>query len=323
MIAGFRFLYPMALLAFPLILVFLWWSRKGREARRRSLGYSSLMLLEWSKAAVPLRLSRRGDLWYVVFWALLLLTLARPQQSLGEKPQTREGIDILLCLDTSQSMEAQDLLPNRLEAAKQVSKAFVTSRKDDRIGLVVFSGFALTQCPLTTDHATLLRFIDSLRPGMIPLQGTAIGNGLATSVNRLKDLPGKSKVIILLTDGRSNAGEIDPLQAADLAASLGIRVYPIGAGTDGMGGAIPGLMGAGGIDMETLTKMAERTGGKAFRATNNEGLIEIYGEIDRLERVKREEKPEILYRELMVVPGLAALAVLAYLLGARLRRETL
>lgn len=322
--AGFRFLYPMVLLAFPLILAFLWWSRKGREARRRSLGYSSLMLLEWSKAAVPLRLSRRGDLWYVVFWALLLLTLARPQQSLGEKPQTREGIDILLCLDTSQSMEAQDLLPNRLEAAKQVSKAFVTSRKDDRIGLVVFSGFALTQCPLTTDHATLLRFIDSLRPGMIPLQGTAVGNGLATSVNRLKGLPGKSKVIILLTDGRSNAGEIEPLQAADLAASLGIRVYPIGAGTDGLGvGGVPGLMGAGGIDMETLTKMAERTGGKAFRATNNEGLIEIYGEIDRLERVKREEKSEILYRELMVVPGLAALAVLAYLMGARLRRETL
>jgi Ca-activated chloride channel family protein len=155
---------------------------------------------------------------------------------------------------------------------------------------------------------------------MIPIQGTAIGNGLATSVNRLKDIPGKSRVVILLTDGRSNAGEIEPLQAADLAASFGIRVYAIGVGTDGAGG-LAGLMGAGGIDMETLTTMARRTGGKAFRATNNQGLVEIYSEIDRLERVKREEKPEILYRELMVFPAMAAMMVLAFLMGQRLRRE--
>jgi Ca-activated chloride channel family protein len=311
---------PQALLALPLILIFLWWSFRGRAARRRSLGFSTLLLLEWSKSAVPLRLSRRTEILHVLFWSLLLLTLARPQQSLGEKPQTKEGIDILLCLDTSQSMEAQDLLPNRLEAAKAVSKAFVESRKDDRIGLVVFSGIALTQCPLTSDHGTLQSFIDNLRPGMIPIQGTAIGNGLATSVNRLKDLPGKSKVIILLTDGRSNAGEIEPLQAAELAASYGLRVYAIGVGTEDSG--LTSLMGgAGGIDMETLTKMAQRTGGKAFRATNNQALVEIYNEIDRLERVKREEKPEILYRELMIFPGMAALLILTFLMGGRLRRE--
>jgi Ca-activated chloride channel family protein len=316
----FKLLYPQALLAWPAILLFLWWSHRGRTARRRSLGFSNLMLVEWSKSAVPLRLSRRTEILHALFWALLLLTLARPQQSLGEKPQTKEGIDILLCLDTSQSMEADDLLPNRLEAAKAVSKAFVESRKNDRIGLVVFSGIALTQCPLTTDHATLQSFIETLSPGMIPIQGTAIGNGLATSVNRLKDIPGKSRVVILLTDGRSNAGEIEPLQAADLAASFGIRVYAIGVGTDGAGG-LAGLMGAGGIDMETLTTMARRTGGKAFRATNNQGLVEIYSEIDRLERVKREEKPEILYRELMVFPAMAAMMVLAFLMGQRLRRE--
>lgn len=317
---GLKLVTPQALLALPIILLFLWWSHRGRLARRRSLGFSSLLLVEWSKSAVPLRLSRRTEILHVLFWALLLLTLARPQQSMGEKPQTKEGIDILLCLDTSQSMEAEDLAPNRLEAAKSVSKSFVGSRKDDRIGLVVFSGIALTQCPLTTDHGTLQTFIDTLSPGMIPIQGTAIGNGLATSVNRLKDLPGKSKVIILLTDGRSNAGEIEPVQAADLAASFGIRVYAIGVGTDGVG-SLGGLIGAGGIDMETLNEMAKRTGGKAFRATNNQGLTEIYSEIDRLERVKREEKAEILYRELMVFPGMGALMIFVFLMGRRLRRE--
>lgn len=320
--ATWRLVHPEYLLAFPLILLFLWWSHRGRTARRRSLGFSSLMLVEWASSSVPLRLSHRTEVLHALFWALLLLTLARPQQLLGEKPQTKEGIDIILCLDVSLSMEADDLVPNRMEAAKQVSKVFVESRKDDRIGLVVFSGFALTQCPLTTDHRTLDRFIDTLAAGMVPLQGTALGNGLATSVNRLKEQPGNSKVVILLTDGRSNAGEIEPLAAAELAASFGIRVYAIGVGTDGPS-ALAGLMGAAGIDMETLTAMAKATGGKAFRATNNQGLAEIYSEIDRLERVKREEKVELLYRELMAVPGLAALIVLSWVMGARLRREGL
>lgn len=317
-----RLLHPEFLLALPLILIFLWWSVKGRNARRSSLGFSSLHLVEWSTSAIPLRLSRRTEILHLLFWTFLLLTLARPQQSLGEKPQTKEGIDILLCLDTSTSMEADDLLPNRLEAAKQVSKDFVGRRPNDRIGLVVFAGIALTQCPLTSDHQTLELLIESLRPGMTGRDGTAIGNGLVTCVNRLKDLPGKSKVIILLTDGRSNAGEIEPLQAAELAASFGIRVYAIGAGADASGG-LAGLMGGGGIDMETLLAVAQKTRGKAFRATNNAGLSEIYDEIDRLERVKREEKPEILYRELMAVPGMAALMTLCLLLGGRLRRETL
>lgn len=315
-----RLMHPEYLLAFPLILLFLWWSARGRAARRASLGFSNLSLVEWSSSAVPLRLSRRTEILHAVFWLCLLLTLARPQQSLGEKPQTKEGIDILLCLDTSTSMEADDLLPNRLEAAKQVSTSFVEKRPSDRIGLVVFAGIALTQCPLTSDHNTLRVLIENLRAGMTGKDGTAIGNGLVTCVNRLKDLPGKSKVIILLTDGRSNAGEIEPLQAAELAAEYGLRVYAIGAGSDG-GGGLAGLMGAGGIDMETLHAIALKTGGKAFRATNTDGLSEIYDEIDRLERVKREEKPEILYRELMAVPALTALAVLSFLLGGRLRRE--
>lgn len=320
---GFKLLYPQALLALPLILIFLWWSQRGRAARRRSLGFSSLLLVEWSKSAVPLRLSRRTEALHVLFWLFLLLALARPQQSLGEKPQTKEGIDILMCLDVSSSMTAEDLLPNRLEAAKKVSVDFVEKRPNDRIGLVIFSGIALTQCPLTSDHTTLKTFIERLQPGMIPQNGTAIGNGIAASTNRLKDIPGKSKVVILLTDGRSNAGEIEPLQAAELAANYGLRVYAIGVGTD-EGGSLSALVGGmGGIDMETLSAVAKRTGGKAFRATNNEGLTEIYAEIDRLERVKREEKPEILYRELMVVPGLIAFALLLFLTAGRWRRELL
>ncbi len=315
-----RLLHPEVLLAIPVIFLFLWWSHKGRTARKHSLGFSSLLLLEWSSSAVPLRLSRRTEVLYAVFWTLLLLTLARPQLSLGEEPQAKEGIDILLCLDTSSSMEADDLLPNRLEAAKKVSQEFVKQRPDDRIGLVVYAGIALTQCPLTIDHRTLQVLLERIYPGVTQRDGTAIGNGIATCVNRLKDLPGKSKVVILLTDGRSNAGEIEPVKAAELAASFGIRIYAIGVGTDG-GLGLAQMMG-GGIDMESLMTIARTTGGKAFRATNNQGLEEIYSEINRLEKVKREQKPKILYRELMIYPGLAALLLLFFLLGRRQRRES-
>ncbi|MFA5508491.1 MAG: VWA domain-containing protein [Vulcanimicrobiota bacterium] len=312
-----RFLHPEVLLAIPAVLLFLWWSRSGRVARRKSLGFSSLYLVEWSTAVTPLRLSRRLDLIHLLFWVLLLLGLARPQQSLGEKPEPKKGIDILLCLDTSTSMDAPDLRPNRLEAAKVVSKAFVKSRPDDRLGLVVYAGIALTQCPLTTDHTTLDLLLGRIFTGITQQDGTAIGNAIATCVNRLKDLPGQSKVVILLTDGRSNAGEIEPLKAAELAAEYGIRIYAIGVGTDSNSGFLMGV----GIDMETLTEVARTTGGKAFRATNNQGLEEIYSEIDRLEKVERQEKPEILYRELMVYPTSAAFLLLCYLLWRRHRRD--
>lgn len=312
-----RLLHPEVLLLLPAVLLFLWWSRQGRSAKRKSLGFSSLHLLEWSTSVVPLRLSRRTDLLHLAFWALLLLTLARPQVSLGEKPQTKKGIDILLCLDTSSSMEARDLAPNRLEAAKAVSKAFVKSRPDDRLGLVVYAAIALTQCPLTTDHATLELLLDRIYPGITQRDGTAIGNAIVTCVNRLKDLPGSSKVVILLTDGRSNAGEIEPLKAAELAAQYGIKIYAVGVGSDAVGGMLP----ATGIDMETLMQIADSTGGKAFRATNNEGLQEIYNEIDRLEKVDRKEKPQILYRELMVYSGVPAFLLLIPLVWKRYRRE--
>lgn len=312
-----RLVHPEVLLLLPLILLFLWWSRKGRTARRKSLGFSRLHLLEWSKSVLPLRLSRRTDVLHLLFWSLLLLTLARPQLSLGERPQPKLGIDILLCLDTSSSMQARDLQPNRLEAAKAVSEAFVKSRPDDRLGLVVYAGIAVTQCPLTTDHGTLELLLKRIFPGILQRDGTAIGNAIVTCVNRLKDLPGSSKVVILLTDGRSNAGEIEPVKAAELAAEYGIKIYAIGVGTE----IAPGLLRGAGIDMETLNEIALTTGGKAFRATNNEGLKEIYQEIDRLEKVERKEKPEILYRELMIYPGMLAFLLCLPLLWKRYRGE--
>lgn len=314
-----RLLHPYVLLFIPLIALFLWWSRQGRPAKRKSLGFSNLMLLEWSHSVVPLRLSRRTDILHFLFWTFLLLTLARPQMSLGEKPRVKKGIDILLCLDTSTSMKAPDLQPNRLEAAKAVSKAFVKSRPDDRLGVVVYASIALTQCPLTTDHATLDVLLDRVYAGMTQRDGTAIGNAIMTCVNRLKNIPGKSKVVILLTDGQNTGGEIEPDKAAEIAAKYGIRIYSIGVGTDD-----PLGLGSGqrtGLDMETLNKISEITGAKAFRATNNEGLKEIYDEIDRLEKVERKEKPQILYRELMVYPGLIALCLLMPLLWKRYRGE--
>ena len=312
-----RFVHPEILLGIPAILIFLWWSKSGRLARRKSLGFSSLYLVEWSKSVTPLRLNRRTDLVHLIFWILLLVAFARPQQSLGEKPEPKEGIDILLCLDTSTSMEARDLRPNRLEAAKTVSKSFIQSRPDDRLGLVVYAGIALTQCPLTTDHATLELLLARIFTGITQRDGTAIGNAIATCVNRMKDLPGESKVVILLTDGRSNAGEIEPVKAAELAAEYGVRIYAIGVGTENDSGFMYGA----GLDMETLHQIAMTTGGKAFRASDNQGLEKIYSEIDRLEKVEREEKPQILYKELMIYPASVAFFLLCYLLWRRHRRS--
>ena len=312
-----RLLHPEVLFLLPLIALFLWWNKKGRTARRKSLGFSTLFLLEWSRSVTPLRLSRKTDWLHALFWLALLLCIARPQQSLGEKPQTKKGIDILLCLDTSTSMDARDLKPNRLEAAKSVSQAFVESRPADRLGLVVYAGIALTQCPLTTDHKTLELLLGRIFTGITQRDGTAIGNAIVTCVNRLKDIPGDSKVVILLTDGRSNAGEIEPVKAAELAAEYNIRIYSIGVGTETNTGFLQGV----GIDMGVLTDIARTTGGKAFRATNNVGLEEIYREIDRLEKIEREEKPEILYRELMIYPGLFAFILLCFLIWKRHRGD--
>ena len=224
--------------------------------------------------------------------ALLITALARPQTTNSWNKSTTEGIDIVLSVDISTSMLAEDLKPNRLEAAKDVAASFINGRPTDNIGLVVFAGESFTQCPLTTDHAVLQNLLKDIHCGMIE-DGTAIGHGLATSVSRLKDSQAKSKVIILLTDGTNNRGEIAPVTAAEIAQAYNIRVYTIGVGTKGQA-PYPFRTSIGikyqnvpvDIDEPTLTRIAQITGGLYFRATNNAALKEIYQEIDQLEKTK-------------------------------------
>jgi len=232
----------------------------------------------------------------MVAFALLIIALARPQSTLNWKNEKTEGIDIVLALDISSSMLARDFEPDRLEASKDLAIQFINGRKNDRIGLVVFSGESFTQCPLTTDHNVLINLFRDIESGIIE-DGTAIGMGLATAVNRLKDSKSPGKVIILLTDGVNNAGTIAPITAAELAQTFGIKVYTIGVGS--MGQAPYPVNTPYGvqlrnmpveIDEELLENIAQSTGGKYFRATNNDKLQQIYEEIDQMEKIEIEVK---------------------------------
>ena len=223
---------------------------------------------------------------------LLSIALARPQLSNRWQSQSTEGIDIMMALDVSGTMLAEDLKPNRLEAAKEVATDFVINRPNDNIGLVVFAGESFTQCPLTTDHAVLVNLFQSVKFGLIE-DGTAIGLGLANCVNRMKDSPTKSKVIILLTDGSNNRGDITPQTAAEIAKTFGIRVYAVGVGSHGQA-RVPVqtpygtqyMMMDSEFDEVTLRNIAQTTGGEYFRATDNRSLRRIYEQIDQLEKSK-------------------------------------
>lgn len=228
---------------------------------------------------------------------LLITAIARPQSSTSSQEVSTKGIDIVLAMDISGSMRAKDFEPNRLEAARGLALDFVDGRKTDRIGLVVFAGEAFTQCPLTTDHSVLKNLFQDIEFGMIE-DGTAMGSGLATAVNRLNESKAKSKVVILLTDGVNNSGNIPPLTAAEIAESYGVKVYTIGVGTNGKA-SMPVQTITGQtvfrktdvyIDEETLTQVAEQTGGQYFRATDNESLKKIYSKIDELEKTEVEVK---------------------------------
>ena len=232
----------------------------------------------------------------ILVMALIIVAIARPQSTLNWKNEESEGIDIVLALDVSSSMLARDFEPDRLEAAKDLAIQFIAGRRNDRIGLVVFSGESFTQCPLTTDHSVLINLFKDVKSGIIE-DGTAIGMGLANAVSRLKDSDAKSKVIILLTDGVNNQGAIAPATAADLAQTFGIRVYTIGVGTEGVapypmntpfGVQLRNMPVE--IDEEVLTEIAQKTGGEYFRATDNEKLKQIYEQIDKLEKSKIEVK---------------------------------
>lgn len=227
---------------------------------------------------------------------LLLTALARPQTSYDEQKMTTEGIDIVLAMDVSSSMLAKDFSPNRLEAAKKEAMNFIDDRPHDRIGLVVFSGESFTQCPATIDHAILKTQLSQLKNGLLE-DGTAIGMGLATATQRLKESLAKSKVVILMTDGVNNKGLVDPLTACDIAMQFNVRVYTIGIGTNGKA-MTPVAMSPSGeliydyqdvqIDENLMKDIAKKTGGQYFRATDNKKLNEIYGQIDKLEKTKIE-----------------------------------
>ena len=228
----------------------------------------------------------------MVLIALLRVVLARPQSTNSWQNSSTEGIDIMLAMDISSSMLAQDLKPNRLEAAKDVAASFINGRQNDNIGLVVFAAESFTQCPLTTDHTVLLNLFKDIQPGIIQ-DGTSIGLGLANAVSRIKDSQAKSKVIILLTDGVNNAGEIAPVTASEIAKTFGVRVYTIGVGTQGEA-PYPFQTAFGiqyqnvpvEIDEPTLKQIAATTGGQYFRATDNASLKAIYEEIDQMEKTK-------------------------------------
>lgn len=249
--------------------------------------------------------------------ATLIVALARPQQVEHNSRTNTEGIDIVLAIDVSGSMLARDFKPDRITAAKEVAGTFIADRRGDRIGLVAFAGEAYTQSPLTTDQGTLQTLLSRIRSGLIE-DGTAIGNGLATAINRLRESNAKSKVVILLTDGENNAGQIAPMTAAAIARAQGIRVYTIGVGTRGKApypyldifGNITYQMADVKIDEKSLTEIARTTGGKYFRATDKAKLQAIYDEINQLEKSRVEITESTLYHEEYLPWAVAALLLL-------------
>jgi len=294
MFKDITFAYPWVfyfLLLVPLLAFY--YFRYGRK-KENSIIYSSLNPFRNLPKSWRERIKYLPVILRLLALALFIIALARPQSFTSGENIYSEGIDIAMVLDISSSMLAEDFSPNRLEASKKVINNFVGDRISDRIGLVVFSREAFTQCPLTVDYSVLGDLLKEVKSGMIE-DGTAIGNAIANAVNRLKDSPAKSKVIILVTDGVNNAGEVNPLSAAEIAKTFGIKIYTIGVGT--IGEAPYPVQNAFGpryqmvpveIDEPLLNKIASETNGKYYRAVNNRKLQEIYDEIDRLEKTKVE-----------------------------------
>ena len=249
---------------------------------------------------------------------MIVVAIARPRSSEKMEKIDTEGIDIVLAMDVSTSMLARDLTPDRLNASKDIAIEFISQRPSDRMGIVVFAGESFTQCPLTTDRATLINLMKEVQTDLIE-DGTAIGNGLATAVARMKDSDAKSRVIILLTDGVNNRGEISPQMAAEIAKTYGVRVYTIGVGKEGMA-PYPAMTPWGveiqqvkvEIDEKLLSEIAESTGGRYFRATDNTNLAEIYSEINKMEKARTTVDSFPIYKELF--GKYALLALLALLL---------
>jgi len=321
------FVHPWFLLLLPLPFLLLWLRGRSQRARTAAAAWSKLdrqtlhptsrtraaAFLPWARALVL---------------SFLVVAVARPRPGEREIEMTSEGIDIVLALDISGSMKAEDFQPqNRLHVAKKAAATFIDGRPGDRIGLVVFAANSFTQCPLTTDHEVLKRLLDEVDFGDVK-DGTAIGMGIVNAVNRLEDVPAKSRVVILLSDGQNNAGSVDPITAARLAQSVGVRIYTIGVGSDDDAPfpvddpvfgrryvRLPSM-----VDDATLTKVAEGTGGQYFRATEARALEEIYARIDSMEKTEIETREWMNYSE---TGSYLALPALALLLGEILLSATI
>jgi Ca-activated chloride channel family protein len=326
-----RLAHPYYLLLLLIIPGLIWWSLKGQKRRRGSLIYSDLGLVHRAPTSRSPALYRLPLALRVLAIFLFVLALARPQAGRHGQEILTEGIDILLCLDVSGSMKAEDFKPkNRLHVAKEAAAQFISGRANDRMGMVVFAGKSFTQCPLTLDQGILLDFLDRIQIGMIE-DGTAIGMALGTGINRLRDSTAKSKVIILLTDGINNRGEIDPITAARMAAALDIKIYTIGAGTRGQApypveDPIFGrryVQMPVEIDEETLMEIAGITGGKYFRATDGQKLSQIYAQIDQMEKTLVKTKEYVEYSErfhLALMPAFLLLMAEVVLAHTRFRK---
>ena len=312
------FLHPdllwLLLLLPALLIIYIVWRRR----QHASLRVPSLLFLRDVRGGLRVYLRHSLFVLRLLALGLIIVALARPQSSSSWSEDRVEGIDIMLTMDISTSMLAMDFQPNRVEAAKEVAMRFIANRPNDNIGLVVFAGESFTACPLTQDHATLINRLREMTPGMIEDQ-TAIGSGLATAISRLKDSKTKSKVIILLTDGANNTGNISPKMAADLAKTFGISIYTIGVGS-GAGEAPYPIQTALGVvvrnmpvdlDEPTMRQIADVSGGAYFRATDNESLLAIYKKIDQLEKTKLSTRNyHTTYEEFFVFVLAAALLLL-------------
>ncbi|HVB03480.1 MAG TPA: VWA domain-containing protein [Chitinophagaceae bacterium] len=310
------FAYPAFFILLALAPLIAYWHIRSGRRQLASLKVSSLEGLKqippsWKTRLRPLLLILR-----ILGILFISVALARPQLSNVTEDINSEGIDIVICLDISGSMLAEDFQPNRVEAAKELAVNFVKNRPGDRIGFVIFAGESFTQCPITTDHAVLENQIMKVNTGLLE-DGTAIGMGLATGIQRLKDSKAKSKVIILLTDGVNNTGLIDPLTALEIAKVYGIKIYTIGIGTNGvapypvqtpLGTQLQDMQVQ--IDEPLLRKIAEETGGLYFRATDNNSLAAIYKRIDKMEKTKVKITSYKRYEELFYPFALAAIALL-------------
>ena len=309
--------FLLLLLLIPYILWYFLYRKKNAPTMRMS----DTKKYQYAPKSLRVRLIHLPMVLRCICFVLIVCAMARPQTHTAWDNKTLEGIDIMLAMDVSTSMLAEDLRPNRMEAAKDVATEFISGRPNDNIGLTIFAGEAFTQCPMTTDHASLLRLLQATRTdiaarGLID-DGTAVGMGLANAVSRLKDSKSKSKVVILLTDGSNNMGDISPLTAADIAKQFGVRVYTIGLGTNGIvrypisvNGMKQYVQGRGEIDYETLRKIAQATDGNFYRAASKGELQRIYKDIDKLEKTKLVASPSARRYEAYMPFAIAALVLL-------------